>query len=164
MKLCTKCHRSKKHSAFAKNARAVDGLFVWCRRCTSLHGKKYRRDPKVRAQRAAAYKTWAKKNPERRRRWKRAWNKANPRKLRQYMLKHAYGITQAEYRELLQKQKGLCGICRTAKPGGRWKRFVVDHSHRTGKVRGLLCNTCNTAIGLLGDCASVLSRASRWVA
>jgi hypothetical protein len=71
-----------------------------------------------------------------------------------------YGMTPAEYRLLYVAQKGRCWICRTAKgvhpddpKGAGGRRLGVDHDHRTGQVRGLLCTggdkTCNRIIGWL---------------
>jgi hypothetical protein len=163
MKNCTKCKRQKRSSAFAKNTKASDGRFSWCRRCSSLHGKKYRSNPKVKAQRAQAYKKWAAANPERRRRWKRAWNKAHPRKIRQYGLRFQYSMTLDDYQKLLVSQGRACAICRTKKPGGRWGRFAVDHCHTTGKIRGLLCHRCNQGLGHFQDDAGRMRRAAKYV-
>src|SRR5215470_1693407 len=67
---------------------------------------------------------------------------------RTYLLRR-YGITLEEYDRLLALQNGVCAICEQ-KPKGR--RFLcVDHCHRTGRVRGLLCTRCNVAIGLFED-------------
>ena len=61
-----------------------------------------------------------------------------------------YGITVDQYRIMLEVQSGLCAICRRLPTRSR-KLLCVDHCHETGRVRGLLCSACNTAIGLLGD-------------
>ena len=54
---------------------------------------------------------------------------------------------------MLAEQDNQCAICKTTEPGGRHTTdyFVVDHCHSTNKVRGVLCNNCNTALGLVGD-------------
>lgn len=56
------------------------------------------------------------------------------------MIEKTYGLTPAQYDELLRRQGGRCAICRQ-KP--RSKRLAVDHDHGTGAVRGLLCSRCN---------------------
>lgn len=56
-----------------------------------------------------------------------------------YLLR-TYGITEAEYDDLLDAQGGRCAICR--KPP-KTKSLAVDHDHRTGRIRGLLCSFCN---------------------
>jgi Recombination endonuclease VII len=58
-----------------------------------------------------------------------------------------YGISPAEYDALLAKQGGACAICRKRSKG----RLCVDHCHLTGTIRGLLCHTCNRALGALKD-------------
>ena len=64
-----------------------------------------------------------------------------------------FGLTQADYDALYVSQSGCCAICGIleAETGGRWKRLCVDHDHKTGGIRGLLCPKCNLAMGLLGD-------------
>lgn len=61
---------------------------------------------------------------------------------------------------MLDFQDGKCGVCRKPENG---KALAVDHCHETGRVRGLLCSKCNTAIGLLKDSRELLQRAERWV-
>lgn len=68
-----------------------------------------------------------------------------------------YGLTEAEYQRLLKKQKNACAICLGKKP------LVVDHCHETNVVRGLLCSTCNSAIGKLKDDPEVIERAAKYV-
>lgn len=68
-----------------------------------------------------------------------------------------YGITPNEYDELLESQNGVCAICLQECKSGR--RLAVDHDHKTGAVRGLLCGSCNRAIGNLQDDPEVLQRA-----
>lgn len=58
-----------------------------------------------------------------------------------------YGISQAEYEQLVAQQHGKCAIC-SIEPK---RRLVVDHCHRTNKIRKLLCDNCNRGLGLLGD-------------
>lgn len=58
---------------------------------------------------------------------------------RQYRLLRTYGLTQDQYDTLLRFQGGVCAICR----GFRRYQLAVDHDHKTGQVRGLLCKLCN---------------------
>lgn len=79
--------------------------------------------------------------------------------IRNRMLRHRYGIEEADYQRMFQEQHGKCAICRTDKPTRTGKKlltgddhaFHVDHDHETGAVRGLLCPSCNKALGLLGE-------------
>lgn len=66
---------------------------------------------------------------------------------RNTMLRHRYGISACEYDEMLASQNGCCAICF----GTDIRRLAVDHDHRTGMVRQLLCSKCNLAIGYLND-------------
>jgi hypothetical protein len=65
---------------------------------------------------------------------------------------------------MLDAQNGECAICGTPTPASHTDKFSVDHCHTTGKVRGLLCNRCNTSIGGLGDDPNVLLAAATYVA
>ena len=65
-----------------------------------------------------------------------------------------YGLTQDDYDRILLSQGGRCPGCGTDSPGG--KGWCIDHSHRSGRVRALLCNRCNTVLGLAGEDPSVL--------
>lgn len=71
-----------------------------------------------------------------------------------------YGITGERYNAMLAEQEGRCAICRR-EPST--KRLWIDHNHATGAVRGLLCNACNSALGLLGDSPKRLAAASEYL-
>lgn len=65
-----------------------------------------------------------------------------------YRLLH-YGLSQVAFDDLLNNQDGACAICRKADWNGRGPN--IDHDHTTGKIRGLLCGHCNSALGLIKD-------------
>lgn len=81
-------------------------------------------------------------------------------------LKRNYGITLADYEQMLEDQEHLCAIC-----GGEGFvmkvchsiKLVVDHCHQSGAVRGLLCHNCNRALGLLQDDTTALQRALEYL-
>ena len=79
----------------------------------------------------------------------------NWEKYKSIELKSNFGITYNTYLGLLQKQNGACAICKlpetTKSRSGRIKLLAVDHCHKTGWVRGLLCAACNQAIGLIKE-------------
>jgi hypothetical protein len=80
-------------------------------------------------------------------------------------IKFKYGISQAQYDELVMVQCGVCYICgnnetRTHHLTGEIYQLAVHHDHSTGKVIALLCSACNRGIGLLKDSAVLLSRAA----
>ena len=84
----------------------------------------------------------------------------NPQKRRERHLISAFGIDSSKYESLLVFQGGVCAICKGKNNG---KAFHVDHSHATGKVRGLLCSPCNMAIGRIGENIQVLQKAMSYI-
>lgn len=68
-----------------------------------------------------------------------------------------YNLDHREFESMLRRQEGKCAICDRKPPEG--KVLVIDHNHKTGDVRGLLCGSCNTALGMLQDDTEVLTRA-----
>ena len=78
----------------------------------------------------------------------------------EYRLKRNYGLTQEDYKKLLEQQKGVCAIC-GCKPNG--KALAVDHNHTTGKIRGLLCHDCNVGIGFLKEDISILQKSIEYL-
>ena len=72
-----------------------------------------------------------------------------------------YGITQEQYDELLREQGERCPGCGTDDPGA--KGWCIDHCHRSGRVRALLCNRCNTVIGLVDEDPALLRRMADFV-
>ncbi|MFJ7178972.1 endonuclease VII domain-containing protein [Streptomyces massasporeus] len=72
-------------------------------------------------------------------------------------LKRHYGLTEAERDEMITSQRGLCVICLKA------PAVHVDHCRKTGRVRGVLCFNCNSAIGKLGDDPDAVRRAAAYL-
>ena len=80
---------------------------------------------------------------------------------REYELKKKYGISLADLSRLLVGQEGKCAICQTTAPGG--KGWCVDHDHVTTAIRGVLCQGCNTGIGLLKESDTILEAAQQYL-
>ena len=101
---------------------------------------------------------WNKNNKERyNKNWK-AYYKRQIEKRRYHSrdLMKNYGLTTEDYEILLKKQNGLCAICNRAETSKSpidesFRRLAVDHDHETGKVRGLLCASCNNGLGCFKD-------------
>jgi hypothetical protein len=77
-----------------------------------------------------------------------------------------FGVTRQQYGDMFLAQGGCCAICRkpeTATRNGLVKALAVDHCHKTGIVRGLLCVACNTGIGKFGDDRNVLLSAIKYL-
>jgi hypothetical protein len=89
----------------------------------------------------------------------REWSKNNPEAVKQSSrktkLKQKYGISVDDYNEMFKEQKGVCFIC--AKEHQR-RPLNVDHCHKTGTVRKLLCDKCNMALGLVEDSTERLNK------
>lgn len=82
---------------------------------------------------------------------------------RRYHLGWKYGITPEQYDEMLVAQGGCCALCGSSDPQAVFDRFHIDHSHETGRVRGLLCAKCNLGLGSLGDTVESLQRAIDYI-
>lgn len=96
------------------------------------------------------------------------WKKDNPDKVRNYKLKYNFGITLKQYNEMLKDQNGVCAICEHSETvrdhkTDQLKYLSVDHEHSTGKVRALLCNSCNTGLGMFQDDSNILLAASQYL-
>jgi hypothetical protein len=79
--------------------------------------------------------------------------------------KHKFGMDHSAYKEMLESQDGRCAICaiHASDYSQRYKNLHVDHNHRTGKVRGLLCHNCNTALGSFFDDEEFLKSAVEYL-
>ena len=71
-----------------------------------------------------------------------------------------YGMTVERYREMTAEQGGVCAVCQ--QPSSR-KRLTIDHCHKTGKVRGLLCGNCNAGLGMFRDDQHIVGRAQEYL-
>lgn len=116
--------------------------------------------------RAEYMREYRKANPEKVREYDRQYRKRNPEQnraaQRRYKRKTVYGVTDAQYDAMLAEQGGLCKLCRGT-PNGRGI-LHIDHCHATGRIRGLLCSKCNTALGLLNDDVELFAKALRYLA
>lgn len=91
------------------------------------------------------------------------WWRANKSKARDSVRKAKYGITRDEYDALLEAQGFCCRICGLEEWENRDGLLHVDHSHRTNKVRGLLCDNCNNLLGRAKDRVDVLENAAAYL-
>lgn len=79
---------------------------------------------------------------------------------RKYFLARNYEMSMNEYTALLRSQDGKCAICEQP---FEEKTPCVDHNHETGEVRALLCNACNTGIGMLQDDPHIVLKALQYL-
>lgn len=110
---------------------------------------------------------WRKRRPHLAKAAELKWRHKNPDKMsviqRRRALKSRYSLTPTDYEKMLSAQNSVCAICKISKEGSRGKRLFVDHSHATGKIRGLLCHRCNTALGCMKDNAERLREAAHYL-
>ena len=142
-KVCKKCGQEKPIKEFYRDKTTKDGYQAWCRDCRKqycrVNIKRYREYSKRHRQ----------KNGEQCNKVSKKWRKDNP-ELWKYThknsaLKTNYGITLDEYNQMFIEQNGCCAICE--KHQSEFKRaLAVDHDHKTGEVRALLCLACNTKL------------------
>lgn len=88
--------------------------------------------------------------------------KTNPNKWRNW-LRSRYNISEEEHSEMLEKQNYTCAICKQPQNYSRTDKLYVDHCHVTSKVRGLLCNSCNTGLGNFKDNPNLLRKAATYL-
>ncbi len=89
-------------------------------------------------------------------------NECKPILKRLYKIKVAYKLDYAAYMAIYKEQEGLCAIC--GQSGKPFSSFLhVDHCHKTGKVRGLLCNACNFIVGQSKERIGVLENAIKYL-
>ena len=143
-KLCSGCKTEKTLAQFYRNIGNKDGHSYKCKMCKDVQAKVYRENnrEKVAAMKAAQQVRYMDK-------------------LRDSYYQKAYGISLDDFNQLFKEQKGGCAICSTTDYYSRmqYAKLIVDHCHKTGKVRGLLCKSCNIGLGEFKDDVSLLDNA-----
>jgi Recombination endonuclease VII len=137
-----------------------NGTRFYCRICAAEYAK----------QRREHYKEWLQKdriaNPERYKEYGRKAYSLHGRHWTTKKICARYGISIDEYDALVEKYNHLCGICsqpEKRKFKGEVTRLSIDHCHKTGKVRGLLCYECNIMLGKAKDSITVLQAAIKYL-
>lgn len=158
MKTCSKCGEQRPATRDWFNKHGRGGLRPECRECQKAYGRAYRirhRDElnaRAATYRAANRETLAAKSRE--------YHGRNREdilvRMRASSLKHEYGLSPEQYMDIFDSQDGVCCLC-GSEP--RTKSLRVDHCHDTGQIRGLLCATCNSALGTFGDSIEGLRKA-----
>ena len=133
-----KCGQAKRYSEFFKSNQG-DGYYSYCKQCSKDHNREFYR-----------------KNPK------------SPEEQKKGSLRRAYNLTVEEYRAMFASQNGLCASCGNPETKidhrtGNVKELAVDHDHATGKIRALLCNACNVALGLLQDDPERIEQLFRYI-
>ena len=175
-KECRKCGRDLSLAAFARDRNRRDGLQVHCRECVAEYSAAhYRRRREAVGKSVREHvdvpdghklcRTCGDVKPHGD--WHRNAGASDGLSTRckacrsiqgrQDHLKRQYGITEAERDELIASQGGVCCICLSALPEH------VDHCHKTGRVRGVLCFSCNAALGQFKDRPDAIRRAAAYL-
>lgn len=84
---------------------------------------------------------------------KRQYDREHKREYKKRHRAQRYGITVEEYNKMLEEQNGVCKIC------GSNEKLCIDHDHKTGEVRAILCSKCNSAIGLMNEDTNLFEKA-----
>ena len=150
-KFCNGCKQTLSIELFSKSKR--DGYASRCKPCLNKESRDRKRvqaqDPEYRKKMALKAREYRKIKPRSYLTRKKEW------------LKSLYGMTLEEYDNMFNKQNGVCAIC--FQPCKSKKGLAVDHNHKTGKVRGLLCANCNGAIGMLQEDPAIIDRAKEYI-
>jgi hypothetical protein len=89
--------------------------------------------------------------------------KVNPDSRQAVVLKNKFGLDFDVYKLMLEAQGNACAICGSRDPGWKKRYFSVDHCHKTGRIRGLLCHSCNAGLGMFKDQPNLLLAASTYL-
>ena len=147
-KICSKCKKEKQLSKFGPD-KGRNGLRRLCKQCEAKYAReKYRNNPKHRNYVKESVAKYRKRNPEKIKQLKKIW-----------YIKSTFGISLKNYENLkeqkLELQQGCCAIC--GKHISQIKDGLgLDHNHKTGQIRGLLCLVCNTRLAHLEDLEFVI--------
>ena len=116
-----------------------------------------------------------KENPEKYKKYDGKYYKNNKDKYKEYAqknkkkirknrrksyLKQIYNLTEEKYNKILKQQRGVCAIC---KNGNGKKNLFVDHYHKTGKIRGLLCHHCNSSLGFFDEDINIIKNVIKYL-
>ena len=117
---------------------------------TAEERKQYRREQylKHKDKEKAAREIYYSKNKKEILERQQKYNKENPIKRKNAMLKYEYGITLDDYNKMFNEQEGKCAICQRHQ-NKLTRTLCVDHNHKTNKVIALLCVTCNTDVSVV---------------
>ena len=108
-------------------------------------------------------KRWRGDNVEQIKKYQSGWRKNNVDKRLNYNLNRKFNINLIDYNNLMVKQNNVCAVCQNPEVAkdhrtGLTRKLSVDHNHKTKKIRGLLCNNCNTALGKIKDDPKLLMK------
>lgn len=153
-KECFNCKTTKPIEDFVKASRSKDGRSGQCKACCLEYSRKRRPlTPRV-LKTADELKVIAIERS-------RLWYYNHQDWVRDRSLKKNYGISLEQFNSMFETQGKCCAICKRKElKGNNW---AVDHDHITGRIRGILCNNCNTSIGLLEENRTAIIRMAEYL-
>jgi hypothetical protein len=146
---CTRCLLIKPITEFHKYKCGVNGFKPDCKDCRIIEGTKYNKSRKE-------------KNPNCWRDQARKYRSTFPDKVKDIDLRRKYNITLDEYNKIFAEQEGKCAICGIHQSELN-RPLGVDHDHKTNKIRGLLCNSCNSVLGYSKDDVNILTNSIKYL-
>jgi len=149
MKICSRCKTEKDESKYSRNSRLKSGRSVWCKTChRDYEYERYHNDPEHRKSLIAKKVLYIQNRIK--------VDKVFHESIKAGHRRSKYGVTGPEYARMSAEQENKCYLCYRDCSSGR--ELAVDHDHTTGKVRGLLCGTCNLTIGRMNEDTALLRR------
>jgi Recombination endonuclease VII len=153
---CSTCKESKPVAEFPRNKAKPSGYSADCKDCRKGYMKGYREKhgEEMKAYGAAYREAHTAEKQAYMKEYMKTYYPANKDRMnaqnRRAWLQRENGLTQEQYETMLIAQEFGCAICGAPEPGGQG-RFHVDHDHKTGQTRGLLCWHCNRGLGAFQD-------------
>lgn len=132
-KFCSTCQITKSAINFGRNTHTADGFHGRCKSCQHEYARTAPR------------------------------KKINHETVRKHVLWSSYRIRPQDYTRLLSEQGFACAVCKKPHAEEKHKKLVVDHCHKSGKVRGLLCSKCNSGLGYFEDSAIAFRNAAAYL-
>lgn len=136
---CTKCEITKDASNFRVDKHRYTGHFARCKSCiTKIYSEKQKEYYQKNKNKICIKAKW-------------------------YRHKYELSFSQEDYYRMLSSQNGCCAICKSSVKNINRKFFEIDHNHKTGKVRGLLCALCNKGLGMFRDNITAIKNAASYL-
>ena len=165
VKLCTKCKKKKSIKEFYKNRTMKNGLGVWCKDCVRKYKKDYKNRPKPIITSKICSNCKIKKSISefrKRKEMKDGWESNCRECVSRNDRKRNYRLTEKELTKLFNEHP-ICDICKINFNLLSSKNIHIDHNHKTNKIRGLLCNHCNSLIGMAKENTFILENAIKYL-